>query len=60
MISGHLDVVGIGNAIVDVIASAEDAFLKQHGMDKGAIILIDESRAQSVYDAMGAAMISSG
>lgn len=60
MIFDPLDVVGIGNAIVDVIASAQDAFLREHGMDKGAMMLIDETRAHVVYAAMGAAVISSG
>jgi sugar/nucleoside kinase (ribokinase family) len=55
-----LDVLGIGNAIVDVIATAEDAFLEQHGMTKGAMMLIDESRAESIYAAMGPATITSG
>ncbi|MBV8491308.1 MAG: adenosine kinase [Candidatus Eremiobacteraeota bacterium] len=55
-----LDVVGIGNAIVDVIASADDAFLEQHGMPKGAMTLIDEERAEAIYAAMGSTVITSG
>ena len=55
-----LDVVGIGNAIVDVIASADEAFLERHGMPKGSMILIDEAQAEALYEAMGAAVISSG
>jgi sugar/nucleoside kinase (ribokinase family) len=55
-----LDVVGIGNAIVDVIASADDAFLEAHGMTKGAMMLIDEERAERIYETMGSAIISSG
>ncbi|MBC5799763.1 MAG: adenosine kinase [Candidatus Eremiobacteraeota bacterium] len=55
-----LDVVGIGNAIVDVIASADDAFLLRHGMPKGAMMLIDESRAQAIYAAMGPTVVTSG
>ena len=55
-----LDVVGIGNAIVDVIASADDAFLAEHGMQKGAMALIDEARAEAIYAAMGAAVVTSG
>jgi adenosine kinase len=54
------DVLGIGNAIVDVIARAEDDFLVAHGMHKGAMALIDEARAASIYEAMGPAMESSG
>ena len=41
------DVLGIGNAIVDVIARAEDDFLVAQGMHKGTMALIDEARAQS-------------
>jgi sugar/nucleoside kinase (ribokinase family) len=55
-----LDVVGIGNAIVDVIAPAEDAFLAKHGMTKGAMMLVDERRAQVIYAQMAPSTISSG
>jgi adenosine kinase len=54
------DVLGIGNAIVDVIARAEDDFLVEHGMHKGSMTLIDEARAQAIYAAMGPAVESSG
>jgi adenosine kinase len=54
------DVLGIGNAIVDVIARADDDFLLAHGMRKGAMALIDEARAQAIYDAMGPAVEMSG
>jgi sugar/nucleoside kinase (ribokinase family) len=54
------DVLGIGNAIVDVIARAEDDFLVQQGMHKGTMALIDEARAQAIYAAMGPAVESSG
>jgi sugar/nucleoside kinase (ribokinase family) len=55
-----LDVVGIGNAIVDVIAPADDAFLAKHGMHKGSMALIDEARAETIYGDMGAAVVTSG
>jgi sugar/nucleoside kinase (ribokinase family) len=55
-----LDVVGIGNAIVDIIASADDAFLTAHAMAKGGMMLVDERRAETIYAQMGPAMISSG
>lgn len=55
-----LDVVGIGNAIVDIIASADDAFLEAQGMSKGAMMLVDERRAEAIYAQMGPTMISSG
>src|ERR1700680_447479 len=54
------DVIGIGNAIVDVIARTEDDFLLQHGMRKGTMALIDEARAGAIYDAMGPAVEISG
>src|ERR1044072_372620 len=54
------DVLGIGNAIVDVIARIEDDFLVRQGMRKGAMALIDEGRATSVYGAMGPAVEISG
>jgi sugar/nucleoside kinase (ribokinase family) len=60
MTASRYDVLGIGNAIVDVIARAEDDFLVAHGMNKGAMALIDEARAASIYAAMGAATESSG
>jgi sugar/nucleoside kinase (ribokinase family) len=54
------DVLGIGNAIVDVIARAEDDFLVAQGMHKGTMALIDEARAEQIYEAMGPAVESSG
>src|SRR5256714_2022663 len=54
------DVLGIGNAIVDVIARTEEDFLLKHDMRKGAMALIDEARAQAIYDAMGPAVETSG
>jgi adenosine kinase len=60
MTAPRYDVLGIGNAIVDVIARAEDDFLVAHGMHKGAMALIDETRAATIYEAMGPATESSG
>jgi len=60
MASARYDVLGIGNAIVDVIARAEDDFLLKQGMRKGGMALIDEARAQAIYDAMGPAVEMSG
>lgn len=54
------DVLGIGNAIVDVLAHAEDAFLADQKLEKGAMTLIDEDRAKALYDAMGPAVECSG
>jgi adenosine kinase len=54
------DVLGIGNAIVDVIARTEEDFLLKQGMNKGTMALIDQARAQAIYDAMGPAIETSG
>lgn len=55
-----LDVLAIGNAIVDVIADADDAFLTREGMHKGAMRLIDETEATRLYEAMGPGRERSG
>jgi adenosine kinase len=60
MASARYDVLGIGNAIVDVIARADESFLLKQGMHKGAMALIDEARAEAVYDVMGPAVEISG
>ena len=60
MPSTKYDVLGIGNAIVDVIARTEEDFLLKQGMNKGTMALIDEQRAQAIYDAMGPAIETSG
>ncbi len=54
------DVVGIGNALVDVIAHAPDTFLDQHGLTKGWMDLIDTDRAVELYRALGSAVEMSG
>ena len=54
------DVLGIGNAIVDVIARTEDDFLVKHAMNKGSMALIDEPRAEAIYASMGPAIEISG
>ncbi|HEY6718409.1 MAG TPA: adenosine kinase, partial [Reyranella sp.] len=53
MTSAAFDVLGIGNAIVDVISRADEAFLSQHSLVKGSMMLIDEARAETLYAAMG-------
>ena len=55
-----LDVTGIGNAIVDVIAHANDAQLARLGLPKGAMTLIDAARADELYGQMGPAVEVSG
>lgn len=54
------DVVGIGNAIVDVIAHAQDGLLQQNGLVKGAMTLIEAERAEALYGLMGSAIEASG
>ncbi|HEX3863451.1 MAG TPA: adenosine kinase [Stellaceae bacterium] len=60
MNSAAIDVVGIGNAIVDVIARADERFLDAEGFTKGAMTLIDDGRADALYQKMGAGIESSG
>ena len=60
MTDRRLDVLAIGNAIVDVIADADDEFLAREGMHKGAMRLIDEAEAVRLYDAMGPGREASG
>ncbi len=54
------DVVAIGNAIVDVLAFADDAFIEAQHMRKGAMQLIDANDAERLYQAMGQATEVSG
>lgn len=55
-----LDVTGIGNAIVDIIAQSDDAFLTRHAIAKGGMTLIDAAAATHLYGAMGPGLESSG
>jgi sugar/nucleoside kinase (ribokinase family) len=58
--STRYDVLGIGNAIVDVIAPCDDAFLAAAGLHKGRMQLIDEARAETLFAAMAQTSVSSG
>tara|TARA_A100001037_G_scaffold101312_1_gene92261 strand:- start:5161 stop:6162 length:1002 start_codon:yes stop_codon:yes gene_type:complete len=60
MNNGPLDVVGIGNAIVDVLSHAGDEFLVRESLVKGSMALIDSARAETLYDSMGPAIEVSG
>jgi sugar/nucleoside kinase (ribokinase family) len=60
MTAPRLDVLCIGNAIVDVIADADDRFLESQGLTKGMMRLIDEREATRLYAAMGPARELSG
>jgi sugar/nucleoside kinase (ribokinase family) len=55
-----LDVTGVGNAIVDVLAKTEEAALDALGLKKGSMALIDAARADSLYEQMGPAVEVSG
>jgi sugar/nucleoside kinase (ribokinase family) len=48
----EIDVVGIGNAIVDVLCQTDEAFLDRHGLTKGAMMLVDTDQATKLYAAM--------
>ncbi|MFK4511937.1 adenosine kinase [Bradyrhizobium daqingense] len=54
------DVLGIGNALFDVLVRTDEAFLAKHGMTKGSMSLIDEARAAAIYKDMGPATEVSG
>ena len=54
------DVLGIGNALFDVLVRTDEAFLARHGMAKGSMSLIDEARAAAIYKEMGPATEVSG
>jgi sugar/nucleoside kinase (ribokinase family) len=60
MTTRRFDVTAIGNAIVDVIAQAEDALLAQHNLPKGAMNLIDADTAEKLYALMGPGKEASG
>lgn len=58
--TSNFDVVGIGNAIVDVLAKTQDAFLRKHGLTKGTMTIIDAEMAETLYEQMGPATKISG
>jgi sugar/nucleoside kinase (ribokinase family) len=60
MTAPRFDVLGIGNAIVDVIARADDDFLARLAMRKGTMSLIAEEEAERIYESMGPAIEISG
>ena len=60
MTEATYDILGIGNAIVDVVARADEAFLSRHDMHKGAMQLIDSATADALYAAMPPGIESSG
>src|SRR5436190_20591876 len=60
MADAKYDVLGIGNAIFDVLVQTDETFLGRHGMTKGGMALIDEARATAIYSDMGPATEMSG
>jgi sugar/nucleoside kinase (ribokinase family) len=60
MTAAKYDVLGIGNAIFDVLVQTDEAFLAAHGMTKGGMALIDENSAAAIYKDMGPATEMSG
>ncbi len=54
------DILGIGNAIVDVVAASDDRFLSKHDMRKGGMALVDAAAAEAIYAAMPPGQESSG
>lgn len=58
--AARFDIVAIGNAIVDVIARADDAFITGRSLDKGSMRLIDTGEAEELYGAMGPGIEMSG
>ncbi len=59
-VAPRYDVVGVGNALVDVISHADDTFIKRHDLTKGAMTLVDTDRALYLYRALGTAVEMSG
>ena len=55
-----LDVVGIGNAIVDVLVQADDAFMAEHELSKGSMALVNEQQAERLYGSVGPGLETSG
>ena len=60
MTAPRYDVLGLGNAIVDVLARVDDDFLVREGLSKGSMALIDEARAQALYEHVGETVLISG
>src|SRR3954462_6891218 len=60
MTDAKYNVLGIGNAIFDVLVQTDEGFLRRHDMTKGGMALIDEARAAAIYGDMGPAVEMSG
>ena len=60
MTEPRYDVIAIGNAVVDVIASCSDELIEELGLNRGGMTLVDAAGAKTLYDAMGQAREVSG
>ena len=60
MIKPEYDVVGIGNAIVDLITQIDDTFLQKNGLTKGSMTIIDAATAENLYCSLGSKTEMSG
>ena len=60
MTDTRFDVIGIGNAIVDVLVHADDELLEAQGLTKGAMNLIDAEESKRLYEKIGSAVECSG
>ena len=60
MSQGRYDILGLGNAIVDILAHTPEAFIEANGLTKGAMALIEEGPAEALYTAMGPTVTVSG
>jgi fructokinase len=60
MAATRFDIVGIGNAIVDVVAPVDESFISRHDLNRGTMTLIDAERAETLYAAMPPGLESSG
>ena len=60
MVVTKFDVVGVGNAIVDVLSHSDDSFLDQHDLIKGSMTIIDSKTAEKLYGFMKSSIEISG
>ena len=60
MPEAQYDVLGIGNAIVDILVQTEDDFLSENGLSKGAMALVSAEEQRALYEKSGQAIESSG
>ena len=60
MVGARFDVVGVGNAIVDVIARSTEEFVVEQGLTKGSMLLIDEQQAEELYQLVDPEVQASG